>query len=153
MSAHPAEPAPVVTEEFVGFICAGLYVGWEHSGEAYEEECRQVIRRLATAAAPLLGPRPLLDRESLAEEIFRATPMQVSRKSSRDAADIALRLTRPMPTREQIAEAAHGSLHRSVGIDCVGSKCSLWCDAEQAADAVLALINQPAEGNAEGAQP
>lgn len=139
LAAHPAEPALVVTEEAVK-KAANVY--WETEGN------RAVCMRAALeAAAPLLGLRPLLDREALTEEIFRATPMQVSRNSSRDAADIALRLARPMLTREQIAKALHE--HDMADVwddegcnDTLGGVHTSCKDSYLAsAGAVLALIN------------
>lgn len=105
------------------------------------------MRRALEAAIPLLGPRPLLDREALTEEIFRATAMQVSRNSSRDAADVALRMARPMPTQDQLAEAlrkvrgrdGHYAEHGRHAYDGTCPVCS--GHPEKIAAAVLALLS------------
>lgn len=104
LAAHPAEPAPVVTDEAV-----------EAAYQAYSDDTSVSIhdglRNALEAAAPLLGPRPLLDRETMLRAIVAASEPEGSdnimgREYVENYADVfadaVLKLARPMPTREQI---------------------------------------------------
>lgn len=69
-AAHPAEPAPVVTDEAVAKGAWVIAEGNSRAWLTYSDETRASIARsweptaraALEAAAPLLGPRPLLDQ-------------------------------------------------------------------------------------------
>jgi len=110
LNANPAEPAPVVTDEVVA-RALNAYCS-EGLGEApFEESMRAALE----AAAPLLGTRPLLDREAVMKVLtdYRTValrnslngPPGSSEVQLSEAADSVMELARPMPTREQVSEA------------------------------------------------
>lgn len=101
--AHPAESAPVVTDEAASAIYERLF----HLGITMTE-----AKSALEAAAPLLGPRPLLDRDAATEALMAKWADLVERQVEdgtighcRSLADAVVPLARPMPTREQIEQA------------------------------------------------
>jgi len=69
------------------------------------------VRGILEAAAPLLGPRPLLDRDEVASAIVEAAVAFAGSRGTPDdcnaavvpALESVVEMARPMPTREQIA--------------------------------------------------
>lgn len=131
MSEHPA-----VTDEAV-----------ERASQAYWEARRAEndggpqgqthawMRAALEAAAPLLGPRPLLDEKAVARAITNATG------HASVAITGVMELARPMPTREEISSALMDSgVAQYVRHEAPGHT---WVEgyAQVLADAVLALLN------------
>lgn len=159
-----SEPAPVVTDEAAqkaaerAVFQARYGVDWDSTwlDEAKRDTARQNATATASvaleAAAPLLGPRPLLDREAVCEKIadwysahynpdhdffYETDDHGVKGDEDENATHayrgfkLAQELARPMPTRWQI-EAALGRGIRFGGNEDEHGK---------AVDAVLALLN------------
>jgi hypothetical protein len=98
------------------------------------------------AAHPAEPARPLLDREAV-YALLRATRVTVNDEwrptetSAGQIADAVLDLARPMPTREQIAEAMHNhwsQTHKWRQGCSEGTCIAIFLDR---ADAMLALLN------------
>lgn len=81
----PMLDAPVVTDEAVQSGAQALEA-W-----AFPRPAVHLSRKILEAAAPLLGPRPLLDDGG----VYRIV-------GDHDITDAVMELARPMPTREQI---------------------------------------------------
>lgn len=111
---HDPRPAPVQVEITDAAVGAAR--------TAYSKACRDIpsdgparFRAALEAAAPLLGPRPLLDRETVRERIWRSLAGTglggIFRDELAEAqADAVMELARPMPTEAGIV----GVLHRSI---------------------------------------
>jgi hypothetical protein len=99
-----AEPAPVVTNK-AATIARHVY--WEQ--QAGCTDGLSAMRAALEAAAPLLGPRPLLDRDAVRRILGDVRALPVTR-SMNPHIEAVVALARPMPTREQIDELLQ--LHR-----------------------------------------
>lgn len=132
LADHPAEPALVVTDEAVEAAAMAVSLDWEK----YTASMRTALR----AAVPLLGPRPLLDREAVGRIIgdVRALPWDGAVTPHIAA---VMKLARPMPTRKRIITA----LARAEGRTITWQSTEWRRMAEETfgfrADAVLALLN------------
>lgn len=131
MTAH-------VTSEAVSAAVRAYEVAWDCGINAGDAEW---MRAALESAAPLLGPRPLLDWEAVKRVINEARALPATH-SSRPSIEAVLELARPMPTREQIAGVLADHDADSV-IDCT---CG-WRDDQNdedllhhQADGVLALL-------------
>lgn len=112
LAAHPAEPAPVVTDEAVQDLHAGVVTQFRRHGQYTLADARAALE----AAAPLLGPRALLDRgaalSAMIAHIYEDGDTAVVRQGlpSQEwtllslAADAVMELARPMPTQAQLAD-------------------------------------------------
>jgi len=165
LAAHPAEPAPVVTGEAV---VAADRAFWEHPASHGQNTAarHRAIRASLEAAAPLLGPRPLLDREEarvVAREAITAEvnswpddaglpyfpadlhPATTMQRLANPAVDAVMGLARPMPTREQIGSAVHDAIHRFGSEQCLlpraGETSNCYQRTMRTADAALAVVN------------
>lgn len=68
---------------------------WDDLDAEDKDSAREGMRAALEAAAPLLGPRPPLDREAVHSIVYEAElPDQI--------VDGVMALARPMPTREEI---------------------------------------------------
>jgi len=156
LAAHPTEPTPVVTDGAAqkaaerAVFQARYGVDWDSTwlDEAKRDTARQNATATASvaleAAAPLLGPRPLLDQQAVANVVYTTVRAQAGpAAASLAGTDILGRLmemARPMPTLGQIAEAIHGSdLHHLWATEV----CSEACRERylRKAAAVMALLN------------
>jgi hypothetical protein len=138
LAAHPAAPAPVVTDDAVIRAHDVLQERWGPVSAV--PILHSDIRTMLEAVAPLFGPRPLLDEAEVSSCIGEAA-VQFARSSGsadachdavKPAVDAVMEMARPMPTREQIAEA----MREACSVD--SGRVVTW---EDAADAVLALVN------------
>lgn len=97
-AAHPTEPAPVVTDEAVEAAAMAVSLDWEN----YTASMRTAL----TAAAPLLDPRPLLDREAVLEVLAQLDVGGWKYDNPQEFRDrvsgALLKLAQPMLTPEQI---------------------------------------------------
>lgn len=144
------EPAPVqveITDEAASAADQAV------RGELRERGLAGDVGRAALeAAAPLLGPQPLLDREEIVAAVHRAShnghPCITSGvcprlKNAGAYADSVMEMARPMPTREQIAAAMWDAEQLDY------NRPRSWSEAHPSqatvilgrADAVLALLN------------
>lgn len=118
LAAHPAVPAPVVTDEAVEAAASAYWESERHSDELHWPELirrdpdeatayRDHARLHLEAAAPLLGPRPLLDQQAVANVIYAAVRAQagpaIASLVGTEALSSLMELARPMPTRNRIA--------------------------------------------------
>lgn len=106
---------------------------------------RAAVRHILTVAAPLLGPRPLLDREAVRRILGDVRALPVTR-STNPHVEAVMELARPMPTRETLAtavdpEAFDETRKRSQHPAAVVQWAARKHMAYKAADAVLALLN------------
>jgi len=130
LAAHPAEPAPVVTDEAVEAAASVVAEAASRHWESYSDEVRASLahtwearaREALEAAAPLLGPRPLLDREAVAKRlagiIHDRQDQMIDGHIEDDAdalADAVMELARPMPTREQIEAVVRKTIFAHFG--------------------------------------
>lgn len=107
---HDPLPAPAqveITDEAVEAAAAATYtfvtgIAWSQIDPACQaaEAARKEARAALEAAAPLLGSRPLLDREAVKAVLAK-------RLHGEQVADLLMELARPMPTREELAVAGH----------------------------------------------
>lgn len=151
LAAHPAEPAPVVTDEAVRVAANAFYqdAGWEGVDELEGAELAAAVRGMRTAleaAAPLLGPRSLLNRDDVCSRLVHFGAEVRGRKGAwqpattlGDAVDAVMELARPMPTREQIATALDPTAFVARKDDASYHN-RRWL-ALRDADTVLALLN------------
>lgn len=116
LAAHPAEPVATrsveVPEEVVERANRAY---WEVFGserligmnDAPAEEAI-AMRAALEAAAPLLGPRPLLDQQAVADVVYTAVRTQagpaVASLVGTDVLGRLMELARPMPTQAELAE-------------------------------------------------
>lgn len=105
-------PVPVVTDEAVD-AAIDVLMGYGHNGlQCDPTPCFATpVRRALEAAAPLLGPRPLLDRDAVQDAITGKVFTMMGDSDpvcgTMAATDAVMELARPMPTREQVAAAVH----------------------------------------------
>jgi hypothetical protein len=153
LAAHPAEPAPVVTDEAVEKLARVRFDREWRPGDWQWEQYPDGVNRWLDdarsdleAVAPLLGPRPLLDREAV-YALLRATRVTVNDEwrptetSAGQIADAVMELARPMPTREALIWA----MCRADRKEPEGKSAAWLRLAEETfgryADAVLALLS------------
>jgi len=89
------------------------------------------------------APQPVVDREAVKRVINEARALPATH-SSEPSVEAVMELARPMPTREQIAEALM-KVRVSTGEFAVGGKAVFHGVHNELADAVLALINGSAK--------
>lgn len=111
LAAHPPEPAPVVTDEAVE---GGAKAFWDYQADDSADLgpwppdpeksddadlTRRFVRIVLEAAAPLLAPQPVVDREALVKAIDNAGALEVGgtnwpldRKNVQEIADAVLAL-------------------------------------------------------------
>jgi hypothetical protein len=145
-----SEPAPVVTDEAVQAAAETWTPFWSHRPEPRRAILKQA-RAALEAAAPLLGPRPLLhlgDVLAALDEVYTSGAMGGEWPTL--GADAVMELARPMPTRDDLVEAISARLHITTDqISTGGSPRQLVADTSavgEAADAVLALLNGADDG-------
>jgi hypothetical protein len=125
-----------------------------HVVRTTERDGRAAVRELLEAATPLLGPRPLLDREKLFQLLHEdGCGCDLQRKSItleaadwmrghvmhwNDRVDAVLKLARPMPTREQIGQVI---LRHSLTSNREYSRYELRLHHDQLTDAVRSVLN------------
>lgn len=117
-------------------------IGWEQQTAALQGRCRQFARAALVAAAPLLGPQPMLDRGEVHQAIANVWPTQGDSMETAGVVQAVMELARPMPTAEQIHQALAGKpIVRSA------DKPSDWrgglspSEIDDVATIVLALLN------------
>lgn len=151
LAAHPAEPAPVVTDEAVEGVMRDIAKWdadcWLPFFPDKPDGGRAAVRHILETAAPLLGPRPLLDQGDVfaaLDEVY--TNGAMGGEWSSLGADAVMDLARPMPTREQIDKLMRR--HTVGAFNPEQSACA--CDRtwrshaeyrEHVRDALLALLN------------
>jgi hypothetical protein len=146
LAAHPVEPAPVVTDEAVQDLHAGVVTQFRRHGQYALADARAALE----TAAPLLGPRPLLDQQALAKainDVAVSTGLAKYFKSgtAADPSDVeefvfaVTEVARPMPTREQIAEVI--TARTLVEDELFGLTPGTVEHSRALAAAVLALLN------------
>lgn len=101
--------------------------GFDHQRDAFEEgwatgyKTAEVdLNAALEAAAPLLGPRPLLDRDALGQVLISfGADMRIDADSPAEmfgnAVDAVMDLARPMPTREQIEATVRKTIFAHFG--------------------------------------
>lgn len=107
---HPNPVQVEITDEAVEAVMRDLAL-WDDgcSLPFIEDEVdggRAAVRHILTVAAPLLDPRPLLDREAVKRILGDVRALPVTR-STNPHVEAVMKLARPMPTREELAEAGH----------------------------------------------
>lgn len=144
------QPAPArveITDEAA--MAAARVLGGPNPPAMHVEAAREALE----AALPLLGPRPLLDREAVRTELIQfgidlkmedLHPEVGASEMVDRRVDAVLRLARPMPTREEIARAQYNqdvAESRQVPNDWDNAGDIVRGAYLNAADAVLALLN------------
>lgn len=140
------EPAAVqveITDEAVEAVMRDLAL-WDDgcSLPFIEDEVdggRAAVRHILTVAAPLLDPRPLLDREAVKRILGDVRALPVTR-STNPHVEAVMELARPMPTREQIAAALDPVAFRPLRMEDSSYNQRRWM-ALRDADGVLAQMN------------
>lgn len=130
LAAHPAEPAQVVSDEAasshgpaVRAIASEFMARYKGTPDP-DEFALNAAQAGLLAALPLLGPRPLLDREAALQAIVAASEPEGSdnimgREYVENYADVfadaVLKLARPMPTRDQVEAAVRKTIFAYFG--------------------------------------
>lgn len=114
LAAHPAEPTAGIPDEAVE---AAAKKRAEHYQSEYDsthlkwQDFAGEAREILQAAAPLLGPRPLLDQQAVADVIYTAMRAQagpaIASLVGTEVLGRLMELAQPIPTQEQIAKALH----------------------------------------------
>lgn len=101
LAAHPAEPAAVVTDEAVAATRAWLDEYYDFALRGTDEAARLLLE----TAAPLLGLRPLLDREAVHQAIAaNVWAVEGDGVEIIEAVPAVMELARPMPTQAELAD-------------------------------------------------
>jgi hypothetical protein len=113
------------------------YVDPEPMRDVYRADARAAL----AAAAPLLAPGQVLDREAVWRGVYSAAIQHLNPSGVADkATDAVMELARPMPTREQIAEALREVSVLDYAAPPAENTLS-GSERERVADALLALLN------------
>lgn len=134
--AHTHSVQVEITDEVLAVAAQASYnkiphvYPWSDLTENERSPHWERARAALEAAAPLLGPRPMLDRRQIEDSFIRAEHKGVSLLDAWEAghlADAVMEMARPMPTREQLYATLDGFTYGDA---------SRWA----AADTVLALL-------------
>jgi hypothetical protein len=141
---QPTLDAEASIEEAARVIArhAAFGLKWDELTEPVQDFWRSAARATLTAASLLPGA---LDREAvedaIRDELLPSLGLEIANPLSVEAAAAVMALVRPLPTREQIAEALHREKHSETCMFNNPSNCDQFRQSIQEAEALNLLFS------------